>query len=495
MEKETLPYDLILVGAGIVGSLTAWFARKSGLRILVLESAIDISMGSSKANSGIIHGGYAEKTGFRAALCYPGRLAYPELDTFLHFGYRKTGSFVLAFTPDEEEGLHTLLAQGRKNGVEDLQIWSRNQILQREPRVNPQVRAGLFCEGAGVASPYELVIAAMEQAVQEGIVLQLGSKVVGIERDARYLRVQVEESGQKKEYKTHFLVNAAGAGSGQISELVGDTDVNLSFRKGEYLLFRKGSGNLGPVLFQMPTALGKGILVTSTYHGNLMIGPDAQNDTDPEDTSTSIPSLTTIFSEARKTIPDLDAATLIRSFSGVRTLDKSGDFVIAPSSVEPRVIHAGGIQSPGLTAGPEIAKIILGLLKDQGLSVQISGGEQNRKPIIRKKDLPLPELRDRIDLPLGDPRRIVCRCEQVSEAEIRDALGRGLPVLTTDGVKRRTRAGMGWCQGQFCRPRVAEILREVNKGADILDTEDVVHSGVSRVRREQFKAAMKDLEQ
>jgi len=226
-----------------------------------------------------------------------------------------------------------------------------------------------------------------------------------------------------------------------------------------------------------------------------MIGPDAQNDTDPEDTSTSIPSLTTIFSEARKTIPDLDAATLIRSFSGVRTLDKSGDFVIAPSSVEPRVIHAGGIQSPGLTAGPEIAKIILGLLKDQGLSVQISGGEQNRKPIIRKKDLPLPELRDRIDLPLGDPRRIVCRCEQVSEAEIRDALGRGLPVLTTDGVKRRTRAGMGWCQGQFCRPRVAEILREVNKGADILDTEDVVHSGVSRVRREQFKAAMKDLEQ
>ncbi|TVR05352.1 MAG: FAD/NAD(P)-binding oxidoreductase [Spirochaetaceae bacterium] len=497
-----LSADLIIIGAGVVGAMTAWRARRSGLRIVVLEAANDVSMGSTKANSGIIHGGYAEKSGLRGQLCYPGRLMYPELDRALNFGFRTTGSMILAFTPDEAHGLEAILAQGQENGVDDLELLTGEQVRAMEPEVNPAVVAALWCRGAGIASPYELTIALMEQAVETGVRFVPSTRVVAIDPDSGAdggIQVICEQgaSGRTVTFTAGHLVNAAGAGSGAISAMLGDGDVNLSFRKGEYLLFRKGSGErITSVLFQMPTALGKGILVTSTVHGNLMIGPDAQNDTDPEDTATDVSSLASIFHEARHSVPNIDPAHLIRTFSGVRAMDASGDFVIKPSSRYPRIIHAAGIQSPGLTAAPAIAELVLKQLKDAGLSVTCSWVDAPRRPIYGTRAVPTPELKERIALPKGHPERIVCRCEQVSESEILDSLQRGLPVTSPDAVKRRTRAGMGWCQGQFCRPRVVEYLRDhvLNDPCGILETEDVAHSGISRVRGDEFKKAIKGLE-
>jgi glycerol-3-phosphate dehydrogenase len=494
-------FDLIIIGAGVIGAMTGWRARKAGKKILVLEEANDVSMGSTKANSGIIHGGYAEKTGLRAKLCYPGRVLFPELEQALHFGYRSTGSLVLAFSEEELQGLEEIQGQGIKNGVDDLEILTKQQVQALEPEVNQGVTGALWCRGAGVASPYELTIALMEQAVADGVSYLPRTKVVGIDLGTSNNQLKVscmdQSTGEPLTFTSDYLVNAAGAGSGEISQLLSDGDVNLSFRKGQYLLFRRGSGQrIRSVLFQMPTKLGKGILVTSTFHGNLMIGPDAQNDTDPLDTSTDVESLQSILNQAAKSLPGIDPAHLIRTYSGVRAVDTTGDFVIKPSSVDGRIIHAAGIQSPGLTASPKIAELIIQYLNDAGLAISASWIDTIRKPIIVKRDLPLPELKERIELPKGNPHRIVCRCEQVSEAEIIDGLNRGLPVVSPDGVKRRTRAGMGWCQGQFCRPRVVELLKDQQEYVSelILETEDVDHSGISRVRRDAFKKAMKELD-
>ncbi len=493
--------DLIIIGAGVVGAMTAWRARHSGLRIVVIEQANDVSMGSTKANSGIIHGGYAEKSGLRGKLCYPGRLMYPELERALNFGFRTTGSMILAFSEDEAHGLEAILAQGRQNGVDDLELLTREQVMAMESEVNPAVSAALWCRGAGIASPYELTIALMEQAVEAGVRFFPSTKVKAIDPDGGTdggIRVTCEQgvSNQTVEFTAGHLVNAAGAGSGVVSAMLDDGDVRLTFRKGEYLLFRKGSGErINAVLFQMPTALGKGILVTSTVHGNLMIGPDAQNDTDPEDTATDVSSLATIFREAMRSVPRIDPAHLIRTFSGVRAIDASGDFVIKPSSKHPRIIHAAGIQSPGLTAAPAIAELVQQQLNDAGLPVSCSWVDAPRRPIYGPRNVPTPELKERIELPKGTPHRIVCRCEQVSEAEILDAMQRSLPVTSPDAVKRRTRAGMGWCQGQFCRPRVVEYLRDhaLEAPGGILETEDVAHSGISRVRGDEFKKAIREL--
>jgi glycerol-3-phosphate dehydrogenase len=268
-----------------------------------------------------------------------------------------------------------------------------------------------------------------------------------------------------------------------VSSLAGDSSFAINPRPGEYLLFARGSADMiRTVLFQMPTKLGKGVLVTPTYHGNLMLGPDAHDSVERTDTSTRTEHLRAIIEKSKAITDKIDLSKFIRSFTGVRAVSSTNDFIIEESKVK-GFINVAGIQSPGLTASPAIAAMIPDILKKTGCRlVPKNNFNPERRAIIRRKELrPFNEIKDLIDIP-PSPERIVCRCEQVRESEIVDAIRRNIPIHTTDAVKRRTRAGMGWCQGSFCRPRVKETIeRETN--LKIPDGEDVAHSGVNRVTR------------
>lgn len=493
--EQSSAYDVCIVGAGISGAALARELTRFKLRVLVLEAETDVAMGSSKANSAIVHGGYAEAHAkLKGRVCYQGRRQFAKLDSELHFGFRAIGSFVLAFEESEREKLVGLYENGLLNGLPDLEILERDQILALEPSVNPEVKYALYCKGAGICSPYEMVIALLENAVSNGAEVRVRSGVCG----ATWLENEKcweLETTRGNHIRTRYVVNAAGLGAGTLSALAGDNSLKIKPRSGEYLLLKHGTGELvKQVLFQMPGPAGKGILVTPTYHGNLMIGPDAiEGESATRDTH--IDRLKEIYRQALRSVPELPVQNFIRSFSGVRTVSSTDDFVLEASKKLPCWVQLAGIQSPGLTSSPALAQLARDLLADLGLVlVENPAFNPERPPILpdtpeTKVWLKGPTLFAAVDKPMGEPDRIVCRCEQIREATLREALTRGLPVETVDAVKRRTRAGMGFCQGDFCRSRVAAYLEEQLKSgaSECADSRtDVEAEGLSRVTRKDW---------
>lgn len=483
-------YDVVIIGAGIIGTSIARELSRYDLKIALLEKENDVSMGSTKANSAIVHGGYAEAHAkLKGRVCYQGRRQFEKLNEELNFGFAPIGSLVLAFEEEQKKGLEDLLENGRLNGLPDLEILDHDAIMEIEPNVNPEVKYALYCKGAGVCSPYEMAIALAENAVANGVELYLETPVKAIERTENGFDVI---AGEDQVFDTRYVVNAAGLYSDKISAMVGVDDFQILPRSGEYLLMVRGSGSaINQVLFQMPTKMGKGILVTPTYHGNLLIGPDAVND-ESVDRDTHAERLLKIFKEATLTTDKLNIKQFIRSFTGVRAVSTTDDFIVEESRV-PHFINVAGIQSPGITSSPAIAQMVAGILRDAGLDLREDPGfNPHRDPIITKKELkPMKEILPLLDLPLGDPERMVCRCEQVTEATILDAMHRGIPVTTIDGIKRRTRAGMGWCQGTFCRPRVAEVMSK-ELGYEIDPGFDIEHSGVNRIGKNEIVAYIEE---
>lgn len=486
-------YDIIIIGAGVIGTSIARRLSKYKLNILLLEAENDVSMGASKANSAIVHGGYAESHDkVKGRVCYKGRKEYENLNKELNFGFSKIGSLVLAFEEEQKKGLEDLMENGIKNGLPDLKILNHDEILEIEPNVNPEVKYALYCEGAGVCSPYELVIALAENAIENGVELKLNSQVVDISKDNDIFTVNTKDN---KNYKGKYIINASGINSGKISKMVGVDYFDISPRSGEYLLMKRGSGSkLNHVLFQMPTKMGKGILVTPTYHNNLLLGPDAIDD-EEIDKSTDVKRLANIYRQGLQTTDILNINEFIRSFTGVRAVSSTNDFIIEASTVK-NFINVAGIQSPGLTSSPEIARLVENILKDLGLSLkEKTDYNPYRKPIINRKTekdfLEPKELKEKLDLPIGTEGRMVCRCEQVLESTIRDAMNRGIKVTTIDGIKRRTRAGMGFCQGTFCRPRVAQVMSQ-ELGYEVDPSFDIEHSGINRVSKKDLVNEIKD---
>lgn len=477
-------YDVLIIGGGIIGTSIARELSRYQLDIALLEKENDVSMGATKANSAIVHGGYAEAHAkLKGRLCYQGRRQFEKLNEELHFGFDPIGSLVLAFDEDQLQGLKDLKENGERNGLPDLEILEHDAIMALEPNINPDVKYALYCKGAGVCSPYEMAIAMAENAVTNGVRLFLNTEVTAIEVHRDSFTVKTA-SGQT--FTSRYLVNAAGVASDKISAMVGVDDFTISPRSGEYLLMVRGSGSLvNTVLFQMPTKMGKGILVTPTYHGNLLIGPDAVNE-EGVDKDTHAERLLRIFKEALLTTDKLNIKQFIRSFTGVRAVSSTDDFIVEETSVR-HFINVAGIQSPGLTSSPAIAQMVRDILQKAGLELHEDPTfDPIRKPIIERKELmPPAAAKELVDLPEGDPKRLVCRCEQVSEATILDAMRRGIPVTTIDGIKRRTRAGMGFCQGTFCRPRVAAVMsREL--GYTIDPGFDIEHSGINRVNKAEI---------
>ena len=452
MSEEIPKYDLCIIGAGVVGLNIAREISRFRLRVCVIEKEEDVGRGCTKANSGIVHGGYSDEPGtLKAELCVAGNRLYEQLDRELHFGYRQTGSLVLAFSGAEIPALQKLLDKGRQNGAAGLQILDSEELHRREPHLNPEAVAALHCEAAGVTSPYEFAIALAENAVANGVELRLQESVQALDPVPEGFLI----STSRGLLASRFVVNSAGLFSDRIAAMAGIHDYRITPRRGQYVVLDKDQSHLvRSVIFQVPTALGKGILVTTTFHGNLMVGPNAEEIDDRTDVGTDIQTLERIVALARRSVPGFDMRKALTSFAGNRPVSNQPDWVIGEGGVR-NLIQLIGIDSPGLTASPAIARKVVRILENRGLRLEPDPRFQpQRRPIIQKKT---PDFTGGVDA--ADPGlRLICRCEQVTEAEILDCLDRGIPVRSLDAVKYRTRAGMGRCQGAFCGPRVRELL-------------------------------------
>jgi len=455
-------HDIIIIGGGVIGCAIARELSRYNLDIVVLEKGEDISTGATKANSGIIHGGYdANHNKLKGYFSRKGNQMFDRLEEELNFGFSRCGSLVLAFSQEERKHLEKIIENGLKNGVDDLEIIDRNVLKEIEPNISSEALYALHCPSAGITSPYEYCIALMENAITNGAALHLNTEVKSITKSENTFKLETTQ----ETYEAKYVINCAGVHSDEVAGMLGINDFHIIPRRGEYLIFQRGTGEvLNNVIFQCPTKAGKGILVTSTYHNNLMIGPNAQEVDKKGDISTTKAVLSTIIKAARKSLPDFETNKIIRSFAGIRATSSTGDFIIGKTTVK-NFINCAGIDSPGLTSSPAIALHVVKLLEDEGLDLiedKTFNPFRERVAVKLNKDntMSMKDILPLTKLPLGNGERIVCRCEQVREKTIRKALEGGILVDSTDGVKRRSRAGMGVCQGSFCTSRVREIIAD-----------------------------------
>lgn len=450
-------YDVCIIGAGIIGCSIARELAKYKLKICMLEKNEDVGAETTKANSGIVHGGYAEKFGsVKAQFSRCGNQMYHQLNSELHFGFAPIGSLVVGFNAQDNVVLQELFANGKKNGVTDLELIDGDYVKKLEPNLNQAITKALYCPSAGVTSPYEFAIALAENAIANGVSLKLNSEVTAIKKTEDYFVIHTENGTT---LKTKIIINAAGLYADDIAELAGCREFKITPRQGQYLLLDKDEGALvNRVIFQTPSPISKGILVTKTYHGNLLIGPDAEEVTTKDYVDTAHRNAQEIIATAKKSLPHFDLRKVITSFAGNRAISDNNDFIIGESSCK-GFINVAGISSPGLTAAPAIALRVVEIVAETGCVKLLPNLEFNpsRRAYKTIANMPSEELNSLIQ---AEPKYgcVVCRCETVSEGEVCDALSREIPINSLDAIKRRTRAGMGRCQGGFCTPKLLEII-------------------------------------
>lgn len=446
-------YDVAIIGAGVTGCAIARQLSRNRLAIALIDGAEDVAMGASRANSAIVHAGYDCPPGsLEAKLNVEGNALFTEWCRDLDVPLRRVGSLVVAFSAAEEATLRELYARGLQNGVPGLRLLSGAEAREREPMLAEGVTMALLAETGGITCPYELTIACAENARRNGAEWLLGKAVSGIERAEGGFVIDLE--GEK--IAAQRIVNAAGVFADDIARMIGDDSFSIRPRKGEYMLLDRGERRPEMVIFPTPTEMGKGILVAPTVDGNAFAGPTAVDMEDKCDTSVTQAGIDQLTTLARKTTPALNLRAVITSFAGIRAQPSTGDFIIRPSAADARFIHAAGICSPGLTSAPAIARMVERLLGESGLALEPRADYEPKRAHLRA-------FRHMTDAErvaaIAENRlygRIICRCETITEAEIVEAVRRG--ARTLDGVKRRTRAGMGRCQGGFCSPRVMEII-------------------------------------
>ncbi len=455
-------YDVLIVGAGVIGSMLARELSKYQLSVCVLEKENDVALGASRANSGIVHGGYDPVPGtLKAQLNAQGVELLFEAARQLHVPCKRNGSMVCAFSPEEEPIIHELYAQGQENRIPGLKILSGDEARKIEPNLSKEVTLVLHVTNAGIVCPYDLTIAAIGNAMDNGVELIRSFAVNGISRQDGVFTVTAQSGAQ---VQGKYLVNCAGGYSDQIARMAGDEFFTVIPRAGEYMLLDKAEGSrVSHTLFQCPTVEGKGILVSPTVDGNLLVGPTAQVVQTPESTDTTPDGLATVTRLAAKSVPSVNFRQVITSFTGVRASTKSGEFILKNSDKVPGLVHAGGIDSPGLTCCVSIAKYLIGLLAEQGVTLEEKkswNGERKNFHAFREMNEQEKDAYIRENPAFG---KIVCRCETVTEGEILDAIRSNPAAMDIDGVKRRTRSGMGRGQGGFCGPYVMQLIsRELN---------------------------------
>lgn len=455
-----MTYDVAVVGAGVIGGLISRELSRYDLSVALLEKCNDVAMGTTKANSAIVHGGFDAVSGtLKAELNVKGTAMMPELCRKLSVPFKNNGSLVVAFSEDEMTHITMLYERGIKNGVPELSIIGREQLREIEPNISDSAVGALLCKSAGIVCPYELTIAAVENAVTNGVEFIRNCEVKSIAENDGVYTLETSQG----EIQSRFIINAAGNFSDDLSRMVGDDSIHLVPRKGEYYLLDKSVGNLAShTIFQCPNEMGKGILVTPTVDGNLLIGPTALNMDDKEDTDTTPDGLSEVIERALKSVPTVSPRNAITSFAGVRAHPTNDDFIIGWSEKSERFLNVAGIESPGLSAAPAIAVRVREILSDKTTLTEKEKYTDTRKPPVRFRHM-TDEERAELIKKNSAYGRIVCRCETITEGEIIDAIKAPAGARDVDGVKRRTRAGMGRCQGGFCGSKVVEILaRELN---------------------------------
>jgi glycerol-3-phosphate dehydrogenase len=460
-------YDVIIVGAGVVGCMTARFLSRYDLRILLIEKESDICMGASSANSAIVHAGYDPLPGtLKAAMNVAANPMWDALSGELNFPFERRGDYVVAVGEEELGLLDKLMEQGKKNGVPGMHIILAEEMRHREPNINPNVSGAIWAPTGGITDPFAATIAAAENAVQNGVTVMLDTGFQGfIINDERIIGVQTNRGA----FKCRWAINAAGGYSDVVMHAAGvRPEFNITPRRGEYCILDEAEIKINNVLFPTPSSAGKGILVAATIHGNTLMGPNAEKLNDKEDRSVSSKGMDELWRGAQKLVPSLSPKAVIAVFAGIRAsgnapcetpgINYTGDFIIEVAKEMDGFINLGGIESPGLTSAPAIACRVVELLKDAGEKLTVKKTwEPIRPPRPRFRDLSRVE---RVALVKKDPRyaRIICRCEMVTEGEILHEIHSPIPARTYDAIKRRTWLGTGRCLGGFDMPRVVQLL-------------------------------------
>ncbi|MBQ3045768.1 MAG: NAD(P)/FAD-dependent oxidoreductase [Clostridia bacterium] len=450
-------YDVAVVGAGVIGSLIARELSRFNLKIALVEKCNDMAMGTSKANSAIVHAGFDAKPGsLKAKLNVEGTSLMPELCKTLGVPFKPIGSLVVAFSDEEVETLNELLERGNTNGVPGLEIYDRANLKEAEPYISDEAKAALWAPSAGIVCPYELTIAAAENAVVNGVEFIRNFEVKKIDFDGNSFTVSDGDTTISAKY----IINAAGVYCDEIAALIGDTSIHTTPRKGEYMLCDKSIGHLANhTIFQCPSKMGKGILVTPTVDGNLLLGPSAIDIEDKNDITTCADTLSDVLEIAKKSVPCLTTREVITSFAGLRAHCDRNDFIIEPSEKNAQFINVAGIESPGLSSAPAIALYVKDIILKSTPAEEKNDFNPVREEPVRFRHMSNEERKALIE---KNPAygRIICRCETITEGEILDAINAPAGARDVDGVKRRTRAGMGRCQGGFCGSKVVELLAQ-----------------------------------
>ena len=463
-------FDVLVVGGGVIGGTILRELTKYDIKCALVEKESDVCMGQSKANSGIVHAGFDAVNGsLKAKFNVLGNRMMKDYCSDLGVKYKNNGSLVVAYSSDEIETLKDLKSRGEQNGVEELYIIGRDELARLEPNISDDAVGALYAKTGGIVCPYELTISAIGNAMDNGAKLYLDFEVERVENKGGYYNVY---SSLGEVVSAKVVINACGLNGGKIAKLFGDDSVNIGGRKGEYILLDRESGNfVSHTIFKTPTEKGKGILVTQTVDGNILLGPTAEV-IENGLTTTSEEGLSFVLKTASEMTKNVPTYNTITSFAGVRAFSDRHDFIIENSKIE-NLINVVGIESPGLTSAPAIAKYVV-----EELVSKIFDLSKNEKfNPYRKADYFFKNLtvEEKNAIIKKDSRygKIVCRCEEITEGEIIRAIHENPKATTVDAVKRRVRAGMGRCQGGFCQPHVAEILaRELN-----ISIEEVTKSG------------------
>ena len=459
-------YDVGIIGCGVTGAAIAYELSKYNLSVAIIEKENDVAMGATKANSAIIHAGYDPKPGtLMAKLNVRGSKLCEDICKKLDVPYVNCGALVYAFNDDDVKTLNVLLERGNANGVEGLKILNKEEVREMEPETSDEVVAALYAPTSSIVSPWELCLALAETAVKNGATLYRNAEVTKIENNNGY---KVTTASGVIECK--YLVNAAGCNSDKIHDMVADHEFEIIPSRGQYYLLDKEEGTrVSHTIFQCPSKVGKGVLVSPTVHGNLIVGPDSEV-VDGENKATTAEGLSFVKKAAARSIPSVDFRQSIRNFAGVRARTKIDDFIIKQSAHH--FIDAAGICSPGLSSALAIGEYVVELLMDDKLKAEKKDNFICERTKIRFKHLSADEKQKLVE---KNPNygKVVCRCETITEGEILDSFDTPIPPVSVDGVKRRVNAGMGRCQGGFCGPTVVDLLAKQLK----IDKTEIVQEG------------------
>lgn len=473
-------YDVIIIGGGVIGTCIARELSKYELNIALMERSSDVCEGTSKANSGICHAGYDAKSGtLKAKLNVRGSKMMEELSKKLGFGYIRCGSMVLCFDDADKDKLTELYDRGVTNGVEELKIISGDEARRLEPNLSGDVKWALHAPTGAIVDPFGLTIAMAESAVINGVKVMLNTEVTGIKKENDTFRITCikhpgvadkDDCGEFAE-EARIVINCAGVYGDTVHNMISSEKIKITPKRGEYMLLDTTAGRfVGKTIFQLPTDKGKGILITPTVHGNLLIGPTAEDIEDKEETITTSAGISTIKAKASMSAPDVPFREVITSFAGLRAKltkrvhvdnleneDKDGDFLIGEVTDARGFYDVVGIESPGLSAAPSIAEYLVKIISEKTSLTPKASFREDRDPIPNFK-MADDETRHRLienDELYGN---VICRCCTVTEGEIVRAIHSPVPAVTSDAIKRRTGAGMGRCQSGFCNPKVVQIL-------------------------------------